>query len=315
MSLIVRPVLGCLALLVALQFVRPGLTNPPVNADLNAPADIRRILRKSCYACHSNETQLSWFDRIVPAYQLVAFDVKKGRTALNFSELGAQSKMRQKAVLFEAVSQIQLGAMPPPRYTLWHREAVVTRAELVSLRRYLASAGPVVVAGLSEIEAANSQYHHWISANSTKRVVSAAPNGITFFPGYRNWKAISSTDRTDTNTLKMVLGNDVAIQAIADHKINPWPDGTVFAKISWSRQPDQNGVLRPGRFEQVAFMIKDRKKYASTAGWGWAQWMGAELKPFGNHADFARECVACHAPLRANDYVFTALIASREGKR
>ena len=141
----------------------------------------------------------------------------------------------------------------------------------------------------------------------------AAPNGIPFLADYKNWKAISSTERSDTNTLKMILGNDVAMKAIADRSINPWPNGAAFAKVSWRRQPDENGEIRTGKFEQVAFMIKISEKYASTAGWGWAQWMGPELKPFGPDAGFARECVACHAPLRQNDYVFTVPIAASRG--
>ena len=314
--MIIRAVLSGLALLfVLLQLVRPALTNPPVKADFEAPVEVKQILRTSCYACHSNEMRLSWFDWIVPAYQLVAFDVKRGRMALNFSELGAQSKTRQKAVLFEAVSQIQMGAMPLRRYILLHREAVVTPGELTTLRDYVLTASPTTRAAQSDLEAADAQYRQWIAVGSRALPVPAAPNGIAFRPGYKNWKAISSTDRTDTNTLKMILGNEVAIRAIADHKINPWPDGTAFAKVSWRQQPDQNGVIRTGKFEQVAFMIKDRKKYASTAGWGWAQWMGVELKPFGKDANFARECVACHAPLRSNDYVFTAPIAGERGAR
>ncbi len=229
--------------------------------------------------------------------------------ALNFSELGAQPGMRQKAVLFEAINQIQMGAMPLSRYTLLHPEAVVTPGELAVLRDYALTISQPKPTAKVDIEAADAQYCNWIAEGSKALRVQAAPNGIAFLPGYKNWKAISSTDRIDTNTLKVILGNDVAIQAIASHKINPWPDGTGFAKISWTQQTDQNGVIRTGRFEQVAFMIKNSEKYASTAGWGWAQWMGAELKPFGNDANFASECVACHAPLSNNDYVFSAPIA------
>ncbi len=71
--------LGGLLLFAVLQMVRPELANPPVESDFEAPQDVKQILRTSCYPCHSNETRLSWFDRIVPAYQLVAFDVKKAR--------------------------------------------------------------------------------------------------------------------------------------------------------------------------------------------------------------------------------------------
>lgn len=313
--MIVRTVAGLALLFLLFQFVRPELTNPSATADFEVPSNVKQILRKSCYACHSNETRLSWFDKIVPAYQLVAHDVKMGRMVLNFSELGAQPKAHQNAVLFEAVSQIQMGAMPLSRYTRLHPDAVVTPGELAVLRDYILPASPARPAAPPDLEAAGAQYRQWIAAPSTSLPVRAAPNGIAFLPGYKNWKAISSTDRADTNTLKMILGNDVAMRAIADNRINPWPNGTAFAKVSWRQQPDENGVIQTGKFEQVAFMIKNSEKYASTAGWGWAQWMGTELKPFGTDAGFARECVACHAPLSKNDYVFTAPIAILRGSR
>lgn len=50
--------------------------------------------------------------------------------------------------------------------------------------------------------------------------------------------------------------------------MNPWPNGTAFVKVSWMRQPDETGVIQTGKFEQVAFMIKNSENYASTAGWG-----------------------------------------------
>ena len=230
--------------------------------------------------------------------------------ALNFSELGAQPKSRQTAVLFESVNQIQLGAMPPPRYTLLHPAATVTPGDLAIVRRYLSIAANGRPTAPENIESKDSEYRKWLAHGFQARQVDTAPNGIAFMPEYKDWNALSSTDRTDTHTLKLILGNGVAIRAIAENKINPWPDGTTFAKVSWTRDPDRYGGARTGRFEQVAFMIKDRQKYASTAGWGWAQWMGDELKPFGEDAHFAKTCVGCHAPLRSNDYVFTAPIAT-----
>src|SRR5271156_211853 len=73
---------------VALQLVRPSLPNPPVVADLQAPAAVKQIFENSCYSCHSNETRLPWFDEIVPGYWLVVHDVKEGRAHLNFSMFG-----------------------------------------------------------------------------------------------------------------------------------------------------------------------------------------------------------------------------------
>jgi hypothetical protein len=64
----------------------------------------------------------------------------------------------------------------------------------------------------------------------------------------------------------LILGNEIAIGAIAGH-INPWPDGTVLAKVGFRQKAGTEGAIETGEFFQVAFMIKDHKKYASTAGW------------------------------------------------
>lgn len=305
-SMTVRLTAGIALVLGAAQLIRPKLPRPPVNAELQAPDAVRDILRTSCYPCHSNETRLSWFDEIVPAYQLVVHDVEKARRHLNFSELGSEPLARQNALLFEAVNHIQMGAMPPSRYTLLHSEAVITPAQLAMLRSYLVSLEPTAAAITPTADAATG---------SVRMPVQNAPNGIAFLPEYRNWKAISSTERPDSNTLRQILGNEVAMKAIADRHIDPWPDGAILAKVVWREKAGENGAIETGEFVHVAFMIKDNAKYSATAGWGWAQWNGTGLAPFGNGPDFANDCVACHAPLQANDYVFTMPIPLAAAKR
>jgi len=144
------------------------------------------------------------------------------------------------------------------------------------------------------------------------QTVSPAPNGIAFLPDYKNWKAISTTDRFDNHSIRVILGNDIAVKAIAENHLRPWPDGSAFAKVAWFQQPDENGFVRTGQFFQVEFMIRDSKKYARTLGWGWARWRGTGLKPYGENANFARECVGCHAPLRDTDFVFTEPIRGQQ---
>jgi hypothetical protein len=111
------------------------LTDPPVQAEIQAPEEVRTILRHSCYNCHSNETKLSWFDRISPAYWFVTQDVRRARQHVKFSAIGALSPRTQKAVLFDAVNQIQLGAMPPPSYRAVHRDSTITPEQIRVLRR------------------------------------------------------------------------------------------------------------------------------------------------------------------------------------
>ena len=66
-----------------------------------------------------------------------------------------------------------------------------------------------------------------------KTEVSPTPNGIKLPDGYKNWRLISSTHRTDNNTLRVILGNDIAVQAARSGSTNPWPDGSIIAKLVW----------------------------------------------------------------------------------
>lgn len=301
---------GCLFLaFLAIQFIRPKLTNPPVTADLQAPPEVKQILKTSCYSCHSNETKLPWFDQIVPAYWLVTRDVKEGRRQLNFSEIGSLPAAQQRGILFEAVSNIQMGVMPLPSYLRVHPHAAVTPEQLAVLQAYLSLP---TVGKVADTSAADTEYNKWIHAGGVSDHVHPAPNGIAFLRDYKNWTTISSTDRFDNNTMREILGNDVAIKAIVENRINPWPDGTAFAKVAWHEQPDSKDLVRTGAFWQVEFMIRDSRKYASTLGWGWARWRGADLKPYGKDASFTGECVNCHRPLRSTNYVFTPPIGGQQ---
>ncbi len=302
-----------LLLFVGVQFARRPLANPPVTAEIQAPPEVKQILRNSCYNCHSNETRLPWFDRVVPAYWLVSHDIREARRHLNFSTIGAKPPALQKAELFEAVNQIQLGAMPLPSYTLVHHGAVVTPAQLAVLRAYLDPV-PQARPAPATSSAADAQFMSWVRA-AVQPTVAPAPNGIAFPTDYRTWRVVSSSERFDNHTMRQILGNPIAIQAIADHRINPWPDGTIFAKVAWQQHPDANGVIHTGQFIQVEFMIRDSRKYAATKGWGWARWRGVDLKPYGSNAHFSQECISCHAPVAKNDFVFTGPIERQNGGR
>ena len=248
---------------------------------------------------------------------MVVRDVRRARKHLNFSEIGKLPAGQQKAALFEAVSQIELGAMPVPAYSRVHPEAVITPEQLTVLKEYLnpvssSGATGTIAAGADEISAADAQYNQWVQATGSTPEVAAAPNGIAFLPDYKNWRAISSTERFDNHTMREILGNDIAVKAIAENHIDPWPDGTAFAKVAWFQQPDGKGLVRTGAFLQVEFMIRDSKKYADTLGWGWARWRGTDLKPYGKDKNFTSECVGCHNPMRNADYVFTKPIRGQQ---
>ena len=136
--------------------------------------------------------------------------------------------------------------------------------------------------------------------------------GVKIPSGYRDWRLISvAHEEGNLNDIRAILGNDVVIKAYREGKL-PFPDGTIIARIAWSHVPSEenNNVFgRPQSFVPgsapdwyLQFMVKDSKKYASTGGWGFAQ-----FNKDGKPADEAKHstCFPCHTPIEARDFVFT----------
>jgi len=134
-----------------------------------------------------------------------------------------------------------------------------------------------------------------------------APNGIELPQGYKDWRVIASSHREDNNTLRVILGNDLAIEAARSGHTNPWPDGTILAKLVWkdTAHPAWPKATVPGAFVHAEFMVKDSATYPDTGGWGYARWKGLDQQPYGEDASFVQECHGCHMPVKDNDYVFT----------
>jgi hypothetical protein len=283
---------------------------------LQVPPDIKNVLEKDCYSCHSDQRRLAWFDQIVPAYWLVRHDILTAREHLNFSTLGSKPAAAQKATLYEAVNMIQLGAMPLPSFLKLHPEARVTPEELSTLKEYLAPWTPALSPigdaqqrNSGKTDAGPSTASPGIPARVSLEAVNPEFNGFPFDPAFESWKPISSTDRGDNNTFRFILGNDVAVKAAQTGNTSPWPDGARFAKIAWQQQPGPDGLVHPGKFVQVELMLKDSQRYKDTEGWGWGRWRGMDLTPYGKDANFVNECTGCHRPLSGNDYVYTLPIS------
>lgn len=137
--------------------------------------------------------------------------------------------------------------------------------------------------------------------------ISVTANGIEYPIGLKNWRVIGSSFRTDNNTQRVILGNNIAIKASKSGQTKPWPKGTILAKLVWknTQHPIWNAAIVPGEFVHSEIMIKDAVKFKSTGGWGYARWKGNKQLPYGENASFSQECFACHTQAKQNDYVFT----------
>ena len=133
--------------------------------------------------------------------------------------------------------------------------------------------------------------------------------GITLPAGFRDWKVISVAHEAGKNDdLRVLLGNDIALKAFRDAKL-PYPDGAIIARMAWRYTPsDVNDQSFGQRQSWVAGTpintqvdVKDSRKYATTGGWGFAQFKPGKPDPTAAIAT----CYACHAKVAADDFVFT----------
>ena len=89
-------------------------------------------------------------------------------------------------------------------------------------------------------------------------------------------------------------------------KGEPYPDKTVFL-IDLHEFIISDGSYVEGPRKATAIMLKDKKKYASTGGWGFQAWAGGDpTKPL--VTDAAKQCFGCHQPKKHQDYVYSTYI-------
>lgn len=131
--------LGTAAAVAAVIQVYPPvvLDNPPPSAEISAPSSVDRVLRRSCYDCHSNETRWPSYSKVAPASWLVAKDVHDARLRMNFSKW-PQSVPPEIDCLFKRriAERADNGEMPPLRYRLLHPSAAVTEEDAALLQKW-----------------------------------------------------------------------------------------------------------------------------------------------------------------------------------
>jgi hypothetical protein len=288
------------------QFYRPELPTHPVTGDFDGPAEVKKILKKSCYNCHSNETNLSWYDEINPAYLLARSHVMEARTFLNFSHWDSLTANQKRVKLFDVLNVIKtFKRMPKEEYLVLHPEARLDSVQIAVIESYVRSLeAPVRYQSPATQPALPKTKNELVK----QKKINAA-HGIPFPAEYRQWKPVSATERFDNNTFRVILANPIAEEAIKKRRNNPYPDGAILAKLVWHQKALSDGTLAPGGFSHVEFMIKDHERFRDTGGWGWARWKGESLIPHGSTPAFASECMNCHKPVALTDFVFTKPLA------
>ena len=183
-----------------------------------------------------------------------------------------------------------------------------------------------IVASAVIVSSALAFSAHRIEAQFPGETTSSqtADYSITLPPAYRDWALISvAAVGPPVSDIRAKLGNDIAMGDLRQGTI-PYRDGAIIARLAWKQTADQqtNNAIQlqarqlglsaeaiakllsqsfvAGPATNVQLMVKDSKKYASTGGWGFAQFTNG--KP---DAIAPRSCFACHEPAKATDFIFT----------
>ena len=121
---------------LAFQLVPIDRENPPVETEIPAPPEVRQVLERACYDCHSNESKWPWYGYVAPASWLVAYDIEEAREHMNFSTWNRYDREEQLDLVEEVWEEVEEGEMPPFFYTPLHSHANLDANDRAVLRAW-----------------------------------------------------------------------------------------------------------------------------------------------------------------------------------
>lgn len=134
-----------IAAFVVMQFFGIDRTNPefdPENDFLfmeKPPADLEKMVKNTCYDCHSNQTIWPWYSYVAPISWLIATHVNDGRDNVNLSEWGEYELEDRAHIIKEMIEEIEEGEMPFPGYDKLHPDAKLSEEQKQALFKWLRS--------------------------------------------------------------------------------------------------------------------------------------------------------------------------------
>lgn len=105
----------------------------------HTPKNIGKILKESCYDCHSNNTNYPWYNKIQPVKWFLENHIKEGKDELNFNTWDELTDRRKKSKLKAMINQVKDDEMPLSSYTLIHRDAILSDSDKNAIENYMTS--------------------------------------------------------------------------------------------------------------------------------------------------------------------------------
>ncbi|WCL47868.1 heme-binding domain-containing protein [Leptospira sp. GIMC2001] len=97
---------------------------------------VQEIFERSCYDCHSNNTDIPIYGYMFPVNLYLQDHVSEGRESLNFSKWKSYSAKKRSTLAFEIVEEVEEDAMPPASYKLLHSKAIIDPETFQKIKRW-----------------------------------------------------------------------------------------------------------------------------------------------------------------------------------
>jgi len=126
-----KTVLALVVIFIAIQLIPfdvPATVPSDKSLEIQAPDNVKQILKRSCYDCHSNTTHFPWYSSIAPVSWFTKYHVKEGRAHMNFSLWGKYPDEKKLKYLQKIPKAIK-SKMPLPSYLIMHQDAKLSDAD------------------------------------------------------------------------------------------------------------------------------------------------------------------------------------------
>lgn len=132
--------------LIVIQFFRPeknihaGTHANNITKVIAVPSEVGKILKTSCYDCHSNNTEYPWYASVQPVAWWLNHHIEEGKKEVNFDEFANYLVRRQYKKLEEINEQVKEDEMPLGSYTLIHKDAVLSKDQKLAIANWVTGA-------------------------------------------------------------------------------------------------------------------------------------------------------------------------------
>lgn len=136
MKILKKIAVGLLVILIAIQFYRPekNRSDDPdyvavFETETLPSTEVKTILKKVCYDCHSANTTYPWYNNIAPISYWLDEHIDHGKGHLDFSDWENYTLKKKDHKLEEVIEMVENGEMPLKEYTWTHSDARLTEEQ------------------------------------------------------------------------------------------------------------------------------------------------------------------------------------------